>query len=225
MLDHTTALSSIEATLLGANVSKEAIESLASRVVKYGFHGVCVAPSRVKLAASLLLGTRGVVVSVAGFPLGNTLSETKAREVGDILDKGASEVDMVINVGAFLDGDEKLVAREIAEARRVAGEATLKIILETGYLTCEEIMRAGAIAVGEGADFLKTSTGFGPRGATIEDVKALSAIPGVKGVKASGGIRDAEKMLSLLAAGASRIGTSSDEKIAKELSALNLSSG
>ncbi|PLX44370.1 MAG: deoxyribose-phosphate aldolase [Deltaproteobacteria bacterium] len=225
MNDYSAALSTIEATVLGADAPLAAIEEVAARAVKFGFHGVCVAPSRVALAASLLSGTGRVVVSVVGFPLGNTLTETKVREVRELLDAGASEVDMVMNVGAFLDGDEGLIANEFAQARRAAGDATLKVILETGYLTAEEIRRAGALAVGEGADFLKTSTGYGPRGASIEDIEILRGITNVKGIKASGGIRHADELLSMLAAGASRIGTSSDSGIALELLARGPSSG
>jgi deoxyribose-phosphate aldolase len=168
--------------------------------------------------ALVFLGPSRVrVVSVAGFPLGNSTSASKAREVAELVQTGAHEVDIVANLGLFLEGRSGEVAEEFRLVRKACEGRTLKVILETGSLTPPQMEALAVIALGEGADFLKTSTGYGPRGATVEDVKILAGVEGPpRGVKASGGIKTLAQAISLLEAGAQRIGTSSAGAIMKE---------
>lgn len=210
---------SIESTLLAAGATERQVEALCGEAAKLGFHGVCISPCRVQLAASVLRGTAVRVVSVAGFPLGTQTAACKASEVAELLDLGAHEVDAVMNVGMFLDGRLSPVAAELRELRRAAGRAVLKIILETGCLKPEQVREAAALALGAGADYLKTSTGFGPTGATVPDVRLLRQVAGKRcGVKAAGGIRSLDQARSLLAAGASRLGTSAASALMEEAS-------
>jgi deoxyribose-phosphate aldolase len=171
----------------------------------------------VKAAAAFVKASPLRVVAVAGFPLGTQTSRCKAAEVGELLDLGAHEVDVVMNVGLFLEGRLSPIAAELRDLRRAAGGAVLKVILETGYLTPEQTREAASLVVGAGADFLKTSTGFGPAGASVPDVRILKQVAGSRcGVKAAGGIRSFDQAQSLLAAGASRLGTSSGRKLVDE---------
>jgi deoxyribose-phosphate aldolase len=200
---------SIESTLLAATATEAAVENLCAEAAEHGFHGVCVAPCRVARAVSVLTGSPVAVVSVAGFPLGAQTTRAKVGEVAELFALGAAEVDLVMNVGLFLDGRISPVSREIREARSAAGGGVLKVILETAALGPNRVREAAALALGAGADFLKTSTGFGPGGATIPDVRALKQIAGRRcGVKASAGIRSFEQARDLIGAGADRIGTS-----------------
>ncbi len=200
----------LESTLLTPTARAAEIEGLCREAAGAGFHGVCVPPSRVRLAAEVLRDTAVRVVSVAGFPLGYQSTRSKVAEVAGLVEAGAAEVDVVMNLGWFLDGRLRAVARELQEIRRASEGRVLKVILETGALTPEQIREAAAVALGAGADFLKTCTGYGPRGVTIRDVRLLRQVAGGRcGVKASGGIRTLDQAVGLLAAGADRLGTSS----------------
>ncbi len=184
-----------------------------------GFASLCVSPFLVPLAAEHLAGTSTKVCSVCGFPLGYTLTETKAEESVHLVELGCTEVDMVMNVAAFLGGDEDFVRADIeavvlAVTAESGGEGLVKVILETAYLDEGQIERASALAVRAGAAFVKTSTGFGPRGASVRDVEIMRAAVGPDvGVKAAGGIRDLATAREMLAAGANRIGTSAGLEI------------
>lgn len=206
----------LESTLLRANATAEEIDRLCDEAAALSMLGVCVMPGWVRRAARRLDG-RAMVVSVAGFPLGSTTTSVKVAEACGALDVGAAEVDMVMNVGALLSGDGRLVGADIesvAVACHARG-ARLKVILELGYLTEDQKREACTLAVAAGADFVKTSTGFGAGGATVDDVKLLRHLaPAAVGVKAAGGIRDLEAALVMLAAGADRIGTSAGGAIA-----------
>lgn len=200
----------IESTLLKADATRAEVEALCSEAVRLGVAGVCVPPFLVPMASRALRGAPLLVVSVAGFPLGFESAEAKAAAVHALLEAGADEVDVVINHGWLKAGEYDRTAAEMRILRRAAGSAPLKIILETGLHPPETLAVAARIAVDEGADFLKTSTGMGPRGATPEDVHFLKKIAGAKaGVKASGGIRTLADALAMIEAGAGRIGTSS----------------
>jgi deoxyribose-phosphate aldolase len=173
----------------------------------------------VRLCAALLAGSDSRVCTVVGFPLGATLPEVKAFEAARVVADGACEVDMVINVGALKSGDHRLVERDVAavvEASR-AGGALVKVIIEAALLTDEEKVKACVIAKVAGADFVKTSTGFGPGGATAADVALMRRVVGPEmGVKAAGGVRDLESARAMLQAGADRIGASVGVKIVSE---------
>jgi len=206
----------IDHTNLKAYASKEDIIKLCDEARRYNFYAVCVNPYRVKLAKEQLQGTNIKVATVIGFPLGATPTEVKVFEAKKALEDGADEVDMVINIGALKDKAYKYVRNDIAEVVRIAHEkeAIVKVIIETCYLSEEEKEIACKLAVEAGADFVKTSTGFGSGGATIEDVKLMRKVVGDKlGVKAAGGIRTYEEALAMINAGANRIGTSSGVKI------------
>lgn len=199
----------LESTLLAPTARSSDIEALCREAAEAVFAGVCVAPCRVAEAARHLAGTPVRVVGVAGFPLGSQTARAKVAEVAEIFEAGAHDVDLVFNLGLFLDGRLSPVSAELREARRAAGSGVLKVILETGALTPAQTREAAALALGAGADFLKTSTGFGPPGARIPDVRLLRQVAGSRcGVKASGGIRTFEQAEALLAAGADRLGTS-----------------
>ncbi len=200
----------LESTLLSPTARSRDVENLCREAVEAGFHGVCVPPSWVGLAVGLLRDTGVRVVSVAGFPLGYQSTRSKVAEVADLVEAGAHEVDVVMNLGWFLDGRLRAVARELQDIRRASEGRVLKVILETGALAPEQVREAAAVALGAGADFLKTCTGYGPRGVTIRDVRLLRQVAGGRcGIKASGGIRTLDQALGLLAAGADRLGTSS----------------
>jgi len=211
-------LKRIDSTLLKPNASRRDIEKLCVDARKYGFAAVCVNLYFVQLASQLLKGTSVKVCGVVGFPLGATLREIKAREALTAKRLGASEIDMVINLSAFKSGNYDEVKEEIEEVKRIIGDGVLKVIIECCYLSDEEKVLAATLAEEAGADYVKTSTGFGPAGAKIEDVKLLrSVLKPETGVKAAGGIRSAEQVREFLKAGADRIGTSSAAKIAEEL--------
>jgi len=206
----------IDHTNLKSYATKEDIIKLCEEAKKYGFYAVCVNPYRVKLAKEHLKGTDIKVASVIGFPLGATPTEVKVFEAKKALENGADELDMVINIGALKDKDYEYVKKDIEDVTKVAHEkgAIVKVIIETCYLSEEEKEIACKLAMEAGADFVKTSTGFGTGGATIEDVKLMRKVVGDKlGVKAAGGIRTYEEALAMINAGANRIGTSSGVKI------------
>jgi deoxyribose-phosphate aldolase len=208
----------IDHSLLKPDATRVQIEQLCKDGEKYNFATVCVNPFWVKLCKELLAGSTVKICTVSGFPLGTSKPEVKAKEAELAIKDGADEIDMVMNIGAFKSGDFKLVEEEIRAVRSAMGnDKILKVIIEAGLLTNEEKVKATEIVKSCGADFVKTSTGFGYGGATVEDVKLLRKIAGDNmGVKASGGIRDYQTAKSLIEAGANRIGTSSGVKIVEE---------
>jgi len=207
----------IDHTQLKPMASKSDIVKLCDEAKKYGFYAVCVNPYYVPLASKLLSGTNIKVCSVVGFPLGATFAEIKAAEAERSIRLGASEIDMVMNISAFKSGDFEYVKRDIRGVRERIGDAILKVIIECCYLTDGEKVLAAKICEEEGADYVKTSTGFGPGGAKLEDVRILRrALNARVKIKAAGGIRTFEQAVKFIEAGADRIGTSSGVKIAEE---------
>ncbi|MBS4217101.1 deoxyribose-phosphate aldolase [Bacillus sp. FJAT-49711] len=210
----------IDHTLLKADATKENIKKLCEEAKEYQFASVCVNPTWVQYASSLLKSTNVKVCTVIGFPLGATTTETKAFETKDAIENGAHEIDMVLNIGAIKDENFELVERDITAVCAAAkGKALVKVIIEASLLTNTEKERACTIAKSAGADFVKTSTGFSTGGATAEDVELMRKAVGSKlGVKASGGIRAIEDVHKMINAGATRIGASSGVAIMKGLS-------
>jgi deoxyribose-phosphate aldolase len=206
----------IDHTLLKPDATHDEIAQLCFEARKYGFASVCVNPSHVKLCADLLKGSDVLICTVVGFPLGATSVEAKTFEAQKAVRDGATEVDMVINVGALRSRDYELVERDIASVARAchASAAIVKVIIEAALLTDEEKVAACQLAKVAGADFVKTSTGFGPGGATAEDVALMRRVVGEEmGVKAAGGVRTYEDVQKMIAAGATRIGASAGVKI------------
>ena len=206
----------IDLTLLKPDATQDQIAQLCFEARKYGFASVCVNSAHVKLCADLLKGSGVPVCTTIGFPLGATPTEVKVFEAQQAIRDGASELDMVINVGALKSRDYELVRGDIAAVARAchAGNAILKVIIEATFLTDEEKVIACQLAKVAGADFVKTSTGFGPSGATPEDVALMRRVVGPSmGVKAAGGIRTFADGQKMIAAGASRIGASASVKI------------
>ena len=216
----------IDHTLLSSEATTSAIDTLCDEALAHAFHAVCVNPIHVGRAAARLTSAKGsstpVVVSVAGFPLGASSTEVKADEARRAMSDGAMEIDMVANIGALIDGNRAAVRRDIEAVARVVHQSSppglLKVILETGVLTDEQII-LGCRCCAEGeADFVKTSTGFHPAGgATVQHVRLLYRSASPIRVKASGGIRTADVALKLIEAGAARIGTSSGVAIIRGL--------
>lgn len=209
----------IDHTLLKADATKPQIEKLCEEAKEYKFASVCVNPTWVAAAKEMLTGSGVKVCTVIGFPLGATTSETKAFETSDAIEKGAEEVDMVINIGALKDGNDELVEKDIRAVMDAAkGKALTKVIIETSLLTDEEKTRACQLAVKAGADYVKTSTGFSTGGATIEDIALMRKTVGPEiGVKASGGVRNTEDTEKMIRAGATRIGASAGVSIVNGL--------
>ncbi len=206
----------IDHTLLSADATADDIDELCAEAEEFGFASVCINPTWVKRAAANLRGTKVHVCTVIGFPLGATTTEIKATEARKALRDGAREIDMVINVGALKSGDHELVYNDIAKVVDSAHEvgALGKVILETALLTDEEKVIASSLAKRARADFVKTSTGFGPGGATVYDVALMRETVGPDmGVKASGGVRTAHDAEDMIAAGATRIGASAGVQI------------
>jgi deoxyribose-phosphate aldolase len=201
----------LDHTLLKPEASASDIDKLCAEAVEYGFAAVCVNPTWVKRAADNVRGSSVKVASVVGFPLGATPSEIKAMEARRAIRDGAREIDMVINIGALKSGDHDAVRKDIekvSDACREAG-AKNKVIIEAALLTDEEKVIAAYLAKQAKADYVKTSTGFGPGGATVHDVLLMRETVGPEmGIKAAGGIRSAEDMKEMIAAGATRIGAS-----------------
>ncbi|MBF0706498.1 deoxyribose-phosphate aldolase [Alkalihalobacillus hwajinpoensis] len=205
----------IDHTALKPDTSRAQIEKLCEEAREFNFASVCVNPTWVSLAAEMLQGAEAKVCTVIGFPLGAVTTETKAFETNDAIQKGATEVDMVINIGALKDGNNDLVEQDInAVVEAAKGKALVKVIIETCLLTDEEKTRACELSVKAGADYVKTSTGFSTGGATVEDIKLMRNTVGPNiGVKASGGVRDLEGSQAMIDAGATRIGASAGVKI------------
>lgn len=199
----------IDHSSLKPDATPREIERLCHEAVQYGFKGVCVNGAHVALAAGLLQGTPIKVCATVGFPLGSMTPEAKAFEARDAVIRGAGEIDMVINIGRLRAGDYEAVLKDIRAVIDAAAGRRVKVILECALLADEEKIAACAIAKKAGAHFVKTSTGFGKSGATPEDVALLRRCVGEEmGVKAAGGIRDCASAQAMIAAGASRIGTS-----------------
>ena len=203
----------IDHTVLGPTTSPEDVRRVCEEARVYGFYAVCIPPTYVALARELLKDSGVKVCTVAGFPHGQHVPEVKAFEAKAAVDQGADEVDMVINVAALKAGDYPAVLRDIRAVREEIDKAPrkviLKVILECALLSDEEKVAGAILAKAAGADFVKTSTGFGPGGATVEDVTLLRKAVGPEmGVKAAGGIRDYETALRMIDAGATRIGAS-----------------
>lgn len=205
----------IEHTLLKPEATVKDIMRLCDEAQKYHLYAVCVNPCYVPLAKHLLQGTEVKVVTVVGFPLGATFSSVKALEAKTAMEEHADEIDMVMNVSAFKTGDYAAVTEDIRRVVEAAAPCPVKVIIEAAYLTPREKRTACRIIADGGAKFVKTSTGFGKGGATVEDVKLLHEEVGKYGlkVKAAGGIRDAETAKAMVEAGADRIGTSAGAAI------------
>ena len=209
----------IDHTLLKPDATRQEIEKLCREAAEFHFATVCVNPVWVALAAKLLKGSGVGVCSVVGFPLGATTADVKQYETRRAIYDGATEIDMVINVGALKSGDLHTVERDIeavVDPCRQAGVIS-KVIIEAAYLTDEEKVTASTLSKAAGADFVKTSTGFGPGGATAADVALMRRVVGADmGVKAAGGVRDLEGLKAMVAAGATRVGASAGVKIVQE---------
>lgn len=208
----------IDHTLLRPEATRQDIEVLCREALDFKFANVCLNPTWVTLAVRLLHGSGVGVCAVVGFPLGATTADVKAYEARRAIAGGAHEIDMVINVGALKSGDRDTVQRDIEEVIAACreGSAVSKIIIEAALLTDEEKTTACMLAKAAGADFVKTSTGFGPGGATDADVRLMRRVVGpAMGIKAAGGIRDLAAVEAMVAAGATRIGTSAGVRIVR----------
>ncbi len=201
-------------TILKPDASKEAVEKICKEALEYDFASVCVNQYRTKMVAKLLENSDVKVCTVIGFPLGAVSTEVKVFEAKAAIADGATEIDMVINVGAIKDKDYEHVEKDIRSVKEACGDITLKVIIEACLLTEEEKKKACELSMKASADFVKTSTGFSSGGATASDVALMKKVVGsVCQVKASGGIRDAKTALQMVEAGASRLGTSATVNI------------
>ncbi|MCX7846037.1 MAG: deoxyribose-phosphate aldolase [Dictyoglomaceae bacterium] len=217
-MDKKTLAKMIDHTLLKPDASAKDIEELCKEAVVYNFMSVCVQPYFVPLVHKLLKDSEIKICTVIDFPHGSNSPSAKAFQIEDLLKKGADEFDMVINISALKDRNEKILREEIRKAVETASGKIVKVIIETCYLTDDEKIYITNIIKEEGAHFVKTSTGFGSKGAEIQDVILLKKIAEDKlKIKASGGIRTLEQALAFINAGAQRLGTSQSIKILKEL--------
>ena len=199
----------IDHTLLKPEASEDQIKKLCQEAIDYEFFSVCVNPTWIETAREALKGSPVKIATVIGFPLGANSLETKVFESKDALDKGAHEIDMVINIGALKSKNYDQVKNEIQAVKKAIGDHVLKVIIETCLLTEEEKKKASQLVVEAGGDFVKTSTGFSTAGAQVEDVRLIRSLVGDKAkIKASGGIRDYEKARAMVEAGADRLGVS-----------------
>ncbi len=215
-----TVAGMIDHTLLKPDASRKEIEALCREAAEYSFATVCVNPTWVALAASLLRGSAVTVTSVVGFPLGATTPDVKHYETRRAIFDGAREIDMVINVGALKSGDLRVVERDIEAVTGPCLDSGVvsKVIIEAAFLTDDEKVTACTLAKAARADYVKTSTGFGPGGATAADVALMRRVVGQEmGVKAAGGVRDLAGLQAMVAAGATRIGASAGVRIVQEL--------
>jgi len=204
----------LDHTLLRPEATEIEIDKLIEETLAFKFAALCVHPLWVKKIAAGLNGSAVGVCTVVGFPLGSNLTETKAKEAELALSDGATELDMVLPIGLLKAGNWRAVYDDIHQVVEAAPSLVIKVILETCYLSNEEIVQGCELSVDAGAHFVKTSTGFGPGGATVEAVKLMRRTVGEKfGVKASGGIRNYQTALALIEAGANRIGSSSSVAI------------
>lgn len=208
MIDHTN---------VRPYATVEDVRRLCEEALKFSFWSVCINPSYVPLAARLLKGTEVKVCAAISFPLGASMTEVKVFEARRAIEGGAGELDVVMNIGAFKSGNYELVKRDIEAVVGSSGGSLVKVIIETGYLSDEEIAAASRIVEEAGAGFVKTCTGFGPRGVTPSDIEIIrKAVSHKIGVKASGGIRTLKDALAMVKAGAERIGTSASVAIIEE---------
>lgn len=199
----------IDYTLLKATATPADIEKLCKEALEYGFYSVCVNSGYVPLAAEQLKGSKVNVCTVVGFPLGAMSTQAKLYETSVALSQGAQEIDMVLNVGLLLSGNVAKVLDEIALLKQETGDRVLKVIIETCYLNDDQKRLASQVCVDAGADFVKTSTGFGTGGATLADVELIREVVGDRAkIKASGGIRDKQTALQYISLGVDRIGAS-----------------
>ena len=211
----------IDQTLLQPTASEGRVQRFCEEAVGLGFAAVCIAPFWVNLAARIARASKVRVCTVAGFPLGFEAAESKVRTSQTALDAGADEIDYVVNLGAVKGKNYGLVEAEMEAMRLGAKNGVVKIILETGYLTEEEKKHLCKLAVRTELDFVKTSTGFGPSGASVDDVRLMAECSkGNIKVKAAGGIRTIQDLEAMLEAGAHRIGTSSGKEIIAEVDAM-----
>ena len=211
--------SMIDHTLLKPDATRKDIEALCREAAEYKFASVCVNPTWVAACAALLQGTGVKVCSVVGFPLGATTPDTKHYETRRAIFDGAHEIDMVINIGALKSGDLRVVERDIEAVTFPCREAGVlsKVIIEAALLTDDEKITASTLAKAAAADYVKTSTGFGPGGATVADVMLMRRVVGEEmGVKAAGGVRDLQGLKAMVAAGATRVGASAGVRIVQE---------
>ena len=200
----------IDHTILKATATKEDVKKLCDEAKEYGFYSVCVNGANVEYAYSQVKDSDVKVAAVVGFPLGAMAKDVKVFEAKKAIEDGASEIDMVINIGALKDKHYDLVENEIRKIKEAIGSNVLKVIIETCYLTDDEKVKACELSVNAKADFVKTSTGFGTGGATFEDVELMKKTVGDKAeVKASGGVKDLETAKKYIELGATRLGTSS----------------
>jgi deoxyribose-phosphate aldolase len=209
----------IDHTLLKPDATRQDIEQLCREASEFGFATVCVNPCWVALASRLLRGSRSGVCSVVGFPLGATTPDVKHYETRRAIFDGATEVDTVINIGALKSGDLRLVERDIEAVTAPCREAGVlsKVIIEAALLTDQEKVTATTLVKAGGADFVKTSTGFGPGGATIADVALMRRVVGAEmGIKAAGGVKDLPSLDAMVKAGATRIGASAGVRIVEQ---------
>ena len=209
----------IDHTLLKPEASRDEIDRLCAEAAEHQFATVCVNPVWVARCAARLRSTSVLVCSVVGFPLGATTADVKHFETRRVIYDGAREVDMVLNVGALKSGDLRTVERDIEAVTQPCRDCGVvsKVIIEAALLTDEEKITACTLAKAAGADFVKTSTGFGPGGATVADVALMRRVVGTDmGVKAAGGVRDLDGLKAMVAAGASRVGASAGVRIARE---------
>ena len=214
-----TVATVIDHTLLKPDASEKDVERLCQEAAEFRFATVCVNPTWVAFCASRLKGTPVGVCAVVGFPLGATTADVKHFETRRVIFDGAREVDMVINIGALKSGSLAVVERDIEAVTGPCRDCgvTSKVIIEAALLTDEEKITACTLAKAAGADFVKTSTGFGPGGATVADVQLMRRVVGAEmGVKAAGGVRDLEGLKAMVAAGASRVGASAGVRIVQE---------
>ncbi len=199
----------IDLTVLKPDATTVDIDRLCKQAKKYGFYSVCVAPFWAERVKRSLEGTDVKVAVVVGFPLGNTTTNNKCREAEELISIGVDEIDMVVNIGKIKEHDWEFVKQEVSAVKKIVGNRVLKVIIECCLLTDNEKVSATRAIAEAGADFVKTSTGFSKGGATVEDVRLLKEAGGGKlKVKAAGGIRDFEKALAMVEAGADRIGAS-----------------
>lgn len=224
-VDHSIA-QMIDHTILKPDVTKEQIENVCKEAITYGFATVCVNSANIPIVARLLRGTKVKPIAVVGFPLGASLSSAKAYEALEAIKNGAQEIDMVINIGALKSKDYNVVLDDIAKVVSASKPYKVKVILETGMLTEDEKVVACALAKSAGAHFVKTSTGFGPGGATVSDIQLMRRIVGNDmEVKASGGIRTKSDATAMKVAGADRIGASASVSIVTGASSAEKSKG
>lgn len=207
----------IDHTVLKADTPLETVKRICDEAMEYGFASVCINPCHVAYCADYLKDSDVNVCTVIGFPLGANTSAVKAFETKDAIANGADEIDMVINIGALKDKNYDLVRDDVKAVVEAANGTLVKVILETCLLTEDEIKKACELCVEAKADYVKTSTGFSTRGATIEDVRIMKeAVHGKAKVKAAGGVRTPEDMVKIVAAGADRIGTSAGCSLVKK---------